>query len=72
MLLDHAAWPAACLIAGGLYTDGGGRQWAKILGLNAHGLPIGSGRERAAAYAAYAFLIVTGLAGISVGVAELM
>ncbi len=72
MLMDHAWWPPVCLIAGGAYLDAGGREWAKILGLRAHGVPIGSARERAAIYAAYAFLIVTGLAGIVVGLAELL
>jgi hypothetical protein len=72
MLLDHALWPAASLIAGGVYVDAGGREWAKILGLRAHGVPIGSAGERVVIYAAYAFLILTGLTGIVVGLAELM
>ncbi len=28
ILLDHAWWPAACLIAGGVHFDAGGREWA--------------------------------------------
>ena len=35
MLMDHALWPAACLIASGAYVDTGGREWAKVSGLRA-------------------------------------
>lgn len=72
ILLDHVAWPAACLIAGGVYVDAGGREWAKIRGLGAHGVPFGSGRERTVIYATFAFLILAGLAGIALGLAELI
>ena len=72
MLLDQAAWPAACLIAGGVYVDAGGREWAKILGLRSHGVPFGSGRERTVIYATFAFLILAGVAGIVLGLAALI
>ena len=72
MLMGHRWWPAACLIAGGAYVDTGGREWAKVLGLRAHGVPIGSARERAVIYAAYAYLILGGLAGIVIGLAEIL
>ena len=69
MLLGHPAWPAICLIAGGAYFDAGGREWAKILGLQAEGVPVGSGRERIVIYSTFAFLLFTGLLGIIVGLA---
>jgi hypothetical protein len=72
MLLSQAAWPAACLIAGGLCVDAGGREWAKTAGLRAHGVPIGNAKERVVIYVTYAFLILTGLGGIAVSLAELL
>jgi len=74
--LMTARWDTAWLwippIAGGVYVDAGGREWAKVLGLRSHSVPIGSVGKRGMIYTAYAFLILTGLAGIAVGLAELM
>ncbi len=72
MLFDHAAWPAACLIAAGVYVDTGGREAAKVLGLAAHGLPVGSARERAIVFGTFSFFVLTGLAGAALGLAVLI
>lgn len=72
MLLDHVAWPAVCLVAGGISFDTGGREWAKIRGLMAHGVPVGSAKERRVIFATFSFLAVTGLAGILLGLANLV
>lgn len=72
LLLDHAWWPLAYLIAGGVYMDTGGREWAKIQGLAAQGVPIGSARENLVMKFTYGYFIVTGLAGIGVAFATLM
>ena len=69
MLLDQRWWPAASLVAGGIYLDAGGREWGKILGLMAHGLPVGNPKERIMIYGTFTILIVTGLAGILLGLA---
>lgn len=71
-LVDQALWPAACLIAGGVNLDAGGREWAKVAGLSAQGVQLGSARERAVIYGTFSFLIVTGLMGIAVGLAVLI
>jgi hypothetical protein len=67
ILLNHSLWPAVSLIAGGLYLDAGGREWAKIFGLQTQGVPVGSRRERAVIYGTFSFLIGAGLAGIVAG-----
>jgi hypothetical protein len=69
MLLDHATWPVACLVAGGVYFDAGGREWAKILGLMAHGVPVGSARERKVIFGTFSFFLLTGLVGVVIGLA---
>lgn len=45
MLVQHVWWPYAALVAGGIHVDVGGRETAKILGLRAQGVRIGSARE---------------------------
>lgn len=72
LLLDNSWWPPAYLVAGGVYMDTGGREWAKIHGLAAQGVPIGSARETLVMKVTYGFFIVTGLAGVAVAVAGLM
>jgi hypothetical protein len=64
MLLDHAAWPVACLIASGIYFDAGGREWAKIRGLMAHGVPVGNPKERKVIFGTFSFFLLTALVGI--------
>ncbi len=71
MLLDHEAWPAMCLVASGIYFDTGGREWAKIRGLRAHGVPVGNDKERKVIFGTFSFFLVTGLAGFSLGLAHL-
>jgi len=41
ILLDHSAWPAAALVAGGIYLDAAGRETAKIRSLSLGGIRIG-------------------------------
>ena len=72
VLLDHAWWPLACLVSGGVYMDTGGREWAKMHGLAVQGVPIGSARESFLMKVTYGFFIVTGLAGVAVAFAALM
>ncbi len=69
LLLDHVWWPLACLIGGGVYMDAGGREWAKIHGLAAQGVPIGSARESFVMKVTYGFFIVTGLTGVVLALA---
>lgn len=45
MLADASWWPWAVLIAGGISIDTGGREIAKILGLRAEGIRVGSADE---------------------------
>jgi len=72
LLLDHAWWPPAYLIAGGVYMDTGGREWTKTTGLAAQGVPTGSARETLVRKVTYGFFIVTGLAGIVTAFAALI
>ncbi|MBO6755119.1 MAG: hypothetical protein JJ902_02250 [Roseibium sp.] len=69
MLSDHALWRPVCLIAGGVYLDAGGREWSKVAGLSRHGIPIGSDKERVIIYATFGFFVLSGLAGLAVGLA---
>ena len=69
MVWNDTLWPAASLVAGAIYLDAGGREWAKILGLRAHGVPVGSAKERAIIFGTFAFFIITGIAGIALGLA---
>ena len=72
MLLDHPLWPAVSLIAGGVYVDTGGREWAKVLGLDAQGVPVGSARERFVMKVTYGFFVATGVAAIALAFATLI
>lgn len=71
-LLSHAWWPALFVIAGTVYLDAGGREWAKIIGLRAHGKPIGSNFELIKIYGTYAYLVLAGLAGLLAGLAAMV
>ncbi len=71
MLLDHRWWPAAGLIAGGIYVETGGREWAKVAGLNAQGVPAGSAKEQAIMKVTYGSFIITGVAAIAVALAAM-
>lgn len=65
ILLDHPWWPAVSLIAGGIYVDTGGREWAKVQGLKTQGVPAGSAKEQMIMKVTYGFFIVTGIAAIA-------
>jgi hypothetical protein len=71
MLLDHAWWPYAGLIGGGVYVDAGGREGAKYLGLRSHGVRVGTVNELRLAIGVYALLIVIGVLLIAISLAEL-
>lgn len=62
MLMDHAWWPWTALIAGGIYVDTGGREMAKLAGLAAEGIKVGSPTERQFGLAFLALLGAVGLA----------
>lgn len=72
LILDHAWWPPVFLIAGGVYMDTGGREWAKNQGLAAQGVPLGSAREILVMKTTYGYFIVTGIAGVAVAFADLI
>ena len=61
MLLDHRWWPSAGLLAGGINLDAGGREVAKILGLRAEGVRVGTRREARAGLVAITILALLGL-----------
>ena len=65
MLLDHSWWPYVALVAGGVYVDEGGREIAKVLGLQSEGVRIG---DKGAVRFALAFLALWGAIGVVVGV----
>lgn len=71
MLLDYPWWPAMSLIAGGIYLDTGGREWAKIKCLDMQGVPVGSAKEQMIMKATYGFFIVTGVAAIALALAAM-
>ncbi len=72
MLTDHSLWPSVSLIAGAVYVDAGGREWAKSAGLSAQGVSIGTAKERAIIYGTYVALILIGLGGIAAGLTALL
>lgn len=69
MLLDNPWWPAMSLIAGGIYLDTGGREWVKIEGLDAQGVPLGSAKEQMIMKVTYGFFIATGIVAIALALA---
>lgn len=62
MLVEHAWWPYAALVAGGVSADAGGRETAKLLGLRAQGVRIGSVREMRTGFAVLTLLTLVGAA----------
>lgn len=42
MVIDHAVWPLAALVAGGIHLDAGGREAAKYLCLRKHQVRVGT------------------------------
>lgn len=62
MLAQHAWWPYAALVAGGIHADAGGREAAKVLGLRAQGVRIGSARDVRVALVFLPLLTVVGAA----------
>lgn len=62
MLVGHAWWPYAALVARGVHVDAGGRETAKVLGLRAQGVRIGSAREVRLALVLLPLLTVVGAA----------
>ncbi len=72
MLLDHPWWPIVSLISGGIYLDTGGREWAKVKGLDAQSVPVGSSRDQIIMKVTYGFLIVTAVAAIALAVAAVI
>ncbi|MGI9556369.1 MAG: hypothetical protein ACR2N5_00345 [Solirubrobacterales bacterium] len=65
MLIDTSWWPWVALVAGGVYVDTGGREAAKVLGLRAEGIRVGTERERRTLFGLYALLAAAGLALIA-------
>ncbi|UCG52291.1 MAG: hypothetical protein JSW58_01695, partial [Candidatus Latescibacterota bacterium] len=62
MLIEHSWWPYAALLAGGIYIDTGGREAAKILGLQAEGVKFGSASEVRLFFGYIASMTIIGLA----------
>ena len=51
MLMNNAWWPLLSLIAGGIYLDGAGREFAKCISLRKGGIKIGTPKDlRVAAF----------------------
>lgn len=65
MLIDASWWPWVALIAGGICVDAGGREAAKVLGLIAQRIRVGSRRERRNLFGLFALLVAVGLALIA-------
>ena len=61
ILLDHAWWPFAALIGGAASIDTGGREAAKIRGLQERGVCVGTAAERRLSALVYVYLIGVGL-----------
>jgi len=62
MLIDASWWPWVALLAGGICVDTGGREAAKVLGLRAERVRIGTESERRNLFGLYGLLVVVGLA----------
>ena len=72
MLLDHAWWPHAALVAGAVYVDGGGREIAKGLGLRAHRVAMGNASEMRLFFGYLTLMIFVGLSLIVYSLAFLL
>ena len=70
MLMNHAFWPYAAMIGGGVFVDAGGREAAKVLGLKGNGVRVGSRRNSLVAMAAYIYLVAAGCLSIGIGLFE--
>jgi hypothetical protein len=61
MLLGHAWWPYATLVAGGVWVDAGGREIAKHVALRHQGIKVGTPREQRSALAFLWIMLAVGL-----------
>lgn len=71
MLVGFDGWPYLGLLGGGAYIDAGGREAAKVLGLKAGKVRVGSPSALRLALAVFAFLIFAGLVMIAASLAAL-
>lgn len=69
MLLNHAWWPLLALVAGGIYLDGAGREFAKCVSLRKGGIRIGTQRDLKVA--AFFFICMAAIALWVIGYAVL-
>jgi hypothetical protein len=72
MLIDHAWWPHAALLAGGVSVDTAGREAAKILGLRSVGARIGTAPEARLIFGYLALMMIVGLALAAYSLAALI
>ena len=61
MLVNHAWWPLLSLIAGGIYLDGAGREYAKCVSLRKGGIKIGTSKDLKIAAAFFITMAVIAL-----------
>ena len=64
MILDHSWWPFFALIGGAIYVDAGGREAAKILGLQKAGIATGSPSEKRLFFLTYLIMLPLGMIAI--------
>jgi len=72
MIVDHPAWPIAALVAGPLHVDTAGRELAKVLGLRAEGVAVGSAKSFAVLCGLFASMAAIGLWISGYGLATLI
>ncbi len=72
MLMNHWFWPYMALIGGGAFVDAGGREAAKVLGLNQKGVSTGSRREQRIIAGAFVFITAVGCLAIAVSLAAVV
>lgn len=61
MLLNSPWWPHLSLIAGGVYLDAGGREFAKYFTLHKEGVKVGSTKDVKIAYGMYLLMGIVAL-----------
>ena len=61
MLLGHAWWPYAALVAGGVSVDTGGRETAKVFALKREGVRVGAPKEYRLVLGVFGGFLVVGL-----------
>jgi len=66
MVLDHAWWQTLCLVGGAVYVDAAGREAAKVLGMKAGGVGVGTPAEQALMFGAYVLMGALGLLAIAI------